>query len=92
MHEIKSIGVLQTAKVLGAIYLALAAFFGLAIGISILLRGHPGRAIFVIFIVPILYGGGSFLVTIIMCSIYNLVAAKLGGVEIELSPAQPKQP
>jgi len=92
MHEIKAIGVLQTAKVIGSLYLVVAASVGFIVGVAMLFRGHAGRALFVIFVVPILYGVGSFLVTAVMCWVYNLVAARLGGVELELSAPAAEQP
>jgi len=92
MHEIKAIGVLQTAKVMSAVYLAVAAAVAFIVGVGILFRGHAGRALFVIFVVPILYGVGSFLVLAVVCSVYNLVAARLGGVELELSAPPAPQP
>ncbi len=85
MHEIKSISALQAAKVSGAIYLIVAAVFGVIFAFSALVRGHPGRAILALIAFPILYAVGAFIVTAIFCFLYNEVARRIGGVEIELA-------
>ena len=88
MQQIKSFGVLQTSKVMGVIYF----FFGVLIAIAFMLRfavfrglHHPRVLIFFLF-VPLLYGVGGFVLTAVMCGIYNRVARRFGGIEIELAP------
>jgi hypothetical protein len=44
---------------------------------------HPG--LLKVMLLPILYGLGGFVVTAIFCWLYNAVAKRLGGIEIDLS-------
>lgn len=88
MQQIKSFGVLQTSKVMGVVDL----FIGVLVAIGFLLRRlthhgvhHPRLLVFFLFI-PIIYGVGGFLFTAIFCGIYNRVARRMGGIEIELAP------
>jgi hypothetical protein len=85
MHEIKSFGVMQTAKVMAVIYAILAAVIGFFLALSALFRGHPVRAILALFGLPILYGVFSFIFVAILCLLYNEIARRVGGVEIELN-------
>lgn len=88
MQQIKSFGVLQTSKVMGVVDF----FLGVLVAIGFLLRfatrhglHHPRVLVFIIF-VPILYGVGGFVITAIVCGIYNRVASRLGGIAIDLAP------
>jgi hypothetical protein len=85
MHEIKSISVLPAAKVSGAIYLIVAAVFGVIFAFGALVRGHPGRALLALIGFPVLYAVVAFIFTAIFCWLYNEVARRIGGVEIELA-------
>ncbi len=67
MHEIKSIEIFQTAKVIAALYTITAAIFGVFVAFMSLLHGHPGRAIMAIIFFPILYGIVSFIGTAFFC-------------------------
>jgi hypothetical protein len=89
MQQIKSFAVLQTSKVMGAVDF----FLGVLIAIGFMLRfamrhhdlQHPRVLLFFLF-VPILYGVGGFVITAVFCGIYNWVARRLGGIEIDLTP------
>ncbi len=88
MQQIKSFGVLQTSKVMGVIDF----FLGVLIAIGFMLRfvarhglHHPRVLVFFLF-VPVLYGVGGFVITAIFCGIYNRIASRLGGIEIERAP------
>jgi len=74
---------LQAAKLVGVLYVILGAigvpFFLLAVGDQIPL----GFAI----LIPLLYGLSGFIGTLVMCWLYNVLAARLGGVEVEVSEA-----
>ncbi len=85
MHEIRSFSVMQTAKVVGTIYLIVAALIGLFFALVTLVRGHPGRALLALIGIPILYGVIAFVFTAIFCLLYNEIARRIGGIEIELS-------
>jgi len=81
---------MSVAKMMGAMYvvvgLLLVPFFLLA-GIAIMATGKAGEAapmiVFAV-IAPAFYGGMGFVVGALMAWLYNLMAGKLGGVEVEL--------
>jgi hypothetical protein len=85
MHEIKSIGAMQGAKVGGAIYLIIAAVAGAGYALVMIFKGHPGQAMVALFGIPIFYGIVGFIFIGIFCLLYNAIARRIGGVEIELS-------
>lgn len=100
MQTIKSLGVLSVGKIMGILY----ALMGLLVAPVFLLFSAIGAlagqkesqmglvfaVIFTIF-VPIFYGGIGFIGGVIMAFLYNLIASRLGGIEIELqSPASPQ--
>ncbi len=85
MHEIRSISVMQTAKVVAAIYFIISAVIGLCLAVATLVRGHPGRALLALVGIPIFYGVIAFAFTAIFCWLYNEIARRIGGIEIELA-------
>ena len=88
MQQIKSFGVLQTAKVMGVVDLLIGILAALAFLLRFIAHHslhHPRVLLFVCF-VPILYGIGGFILTAIFCWIYNRVARRMGGIAIELAP------
>ena len=86
MQQIKSLGVLQTSKVLGALYFILGFLFAVAVMILSATtgkgRGHAG--VFFLVGAPIFYGSIGFVLTAIMCALYNAIARAIGGIELEL--------
>ena len=85
MHEIKSFKIFQTAKVVGVLY-AVMGFVEGAIVVIASLR-HPNRIpIFFSFGLPILFGVLGFILMVIACWLYNLIAARIGGIAFELVP------
>jgi hypothetical protein len=90
MQYLRRFGVGQTAKTMAALYLLVMAVIAvIAIPIVPLFRpdyGPLGGVGFVVFIViaPFLYAAIAFVMTAVVTSIYNLVASKVGGIEIEL--------
>jgi len=85
-QQIRRFGVLQTAKVVGAIYALLGLVF-VPVFLIISMRTPrqegvgPGLAL----ALPILYGVFGFIFAALGCAIYNLVAGLVGGVEVELA-------
>ena len=92
---IKRLGPLSFAKVTGVLY----GFFGLVAGCIfalIALAGgavgqKPGGPVFgalfgvgAIVLLPLLYGGLGFVMTLLMAAVYNGVARLVGGVEIQV--------
>jgi hypothetical protein len=85
MRQLKSFGVLQTATVAGVLYFAFGLIFGVLAAIVSIFTGHFGHAIFMLIVPPIGYGIAGFVFTAIMCALYNAVAERVGGIEINVS-------
>lgn len=93
MVKIKKIGVLSTAKLFGVLYV----FIGLIGGIFMSLFGVIGLAttpeipgiigivfgVGAIIFMPIIYGVMGFIGGAIMAWLYNLIASRVGGIEVE---------
>lgn len=86
MAQIKKFGVGQTAKVIAILYLIPTAIIMIPAGLIMLLFGGDdalgGGIMFMLS--PILYGLVSYVAIAIGCLIYNFVASKVGGIEIEI--------
>ncbi len=85
MHQIKSFGVIQTSKVIGALYFVLGLFSALIAAIFAVVAGGGSGLLFAIAL-PFLYGLVGFAGAAAMCGLYNWVAKYLGGIEIEVTP------
>ncbi len=86
MQQIKSFGVLQTSKVIAALYFVLGLCFAVIVVILSHL-GHRGpRHAGLLFLVgaPIFYGAVGFVLGALVCWLYNAIASRIGGIEIEL--------
>ena len=90
MQKVKRIGVLSLAKLLGILY----AIFGLIVGALFALLPLFGfnadeTGLFFgtvsIIIFPILYGIMGFIGGLITAFFYNLIAGKIGGLEVEIT-------
>ena len=96
MTEIKRVGVLSLAKIIGLIYTVIGLIVWLFMGCFMLIgvmaqpTETPAAAIvmlgFVCFI-PFFYGVMGFVGGAIIAAVYNLLASRIGGIEIELAPA-----
>ena len=96
MTEIKRVGVLSLAKIIGLIYTVIGLMIWLFMGCFMLIgvmaqpTETPAEAMvmlcFVCFI-PFFYGAMGFIGGAIIAALYNLVAGKIGGIEVELAPA-----
>jgi hypothetical protein len=93
MQRISSVGVLSCAKMLGVLYGCLALLFipifligGLAGMASQQTNGAIGGAVMLVcgILAPFLYGAIGFVFGAIGAWIYNLIAKRLGGIEIQL--------
>lgn len=93
---IRRINPASAAKIAGALY-ALVGLFGgaifslLSIGSAFAPQGQgplgPMEMMFgvaAIVALPIFYGVGGFVMTLIAAALYNLIAGRLGGIEIEV--------
>ena len=96
MTEIKRVGVLSLAKIIGLIYLVIGFMIWLFMGCFMLFglmaqpTETPAEAMvllcFVCFI-PFFYGFMGFAGGAIIAAVYNLLAGRIGGIEVELAPA-----
>ena len=89
MQQVKSFGVLQTAKFLAAMYFIMTAIFAIpfaVIGAIVsVIAGKPEGLFSLLFLAaPFFYAiiGGLF--GALACWLYNVVAARIGGIEIEI--------
>jgi hypothetical protein len=95
MQRIKSVGVLSCAKMLGVLYgcmglllLPFALIAGLASMATQQANSAIGGAAILAFgiLAPVIYGAMGFVFGAIGAWIYNLIAKRLGGIEIQLEP------
>lgn len=88
MRQIKSFGVLQTAKVMGAIYFFLGLLLVAIVLVLVPLRPrHLHQSPLLLLVAPVFYGVVGFIVTSIVCGLYNAIAKRIGGIEFEVSDA-----
>jgi hypothetical protein len=90
--KIQKIGVVSAAKIYGIILTAIGFFIGVIIGVISLLGGLMGAPMmgggpgmmgpFMFIFLPIMYGTLGFVIGGAIALIYNLVAKKLGGLEV----------
>ena len=91
MHEIKSFRIFQTARVIAVLYLIVGFIEGTILAFVFAHSPHPrphpvlGTLFFLVGL-PILFGVMGFIALVIMCWLYNIVAARLGGIAFELTP------
>lgn len=98
MVQIKRIGIKQTAKVFAIFYFLISLTFILPMALITLLlpiffgslsgqkSGFSGATLGGVFLLlmPLLYAAIGFVMVAITAFIYNLIAKRIGGVEIEL--------
>jgi len=93
MHEIKSVGVLSVAKIMGLLYGCMGLLFApvfLLFGLlgSLVGQGRSPLAgvfgVVLAILMPVLYGVMGFIFAAIGALLYNLCAKLVGGFELEL--------
>ncbi|OIR21881.1 MAG: hypothetical protein BET99_05610 [Marine Group III euryarchaeote CG-Epi2] len=84
--QVSRISIYQNAKFLAVIYMPIGLIYSL-IGIVFLLRGGDYFRLtgFIFLLSPIWISGLIFIIHVIMATIYNFIASKIGGVEFELT-------
>jgi len=86
MKQIKKFKVSQTAKVMALLYLVISAVILIPVGLFTLATGGKTKEgipwLFIIFL-PLIYAAISFILVALTCFVYNFIAARIGGVEIE---------
>ncbi|HEY6299887.1 MAG TPA: hypothetical protein VIW95_09615 [Candidatus Binatus sp.] len=88
MHEIKSFRIFQTAKVIAVLYLIFGFVEGAILTIVFAHRPHPHPLLGILLSLiglPILFGVVGFIFLAIGCWLYNIVAARIGGIAFELT-------
>ena len=88
MKRIKKFGVAQTAKVVATIYGVMALIFVIPMMIFGSFSGvTPFGGSYVMLLMPLAYWVLTFIMTAIGCFVYNIIAEKTGGIEIEVEVA-----
>jgi hypothetical protein len=95
---INRVGPLSIAKLAGMLYVILGLIFGAIISLIALAGGtapnsdEPGAAVMgaifgagAVIVLPLLYGGMGFVMTLLMAALYNVTARIVGGVQIDVS-------
>src|ERR1700722_3216519 len=86
--QISRISIRQTAKVVGAVHAVLASPLLLLGIIRLSIRSTPIASEVSpiwLFLLPFIYALGAYILALMMCLIYNLVAGYFGGVEYTTS-------
>lgn len=87
MHEIRSIGVLSAAKIMGAVYFVFGEIVAVFVALQALLHGHLIRAIVALIFVGAIQGLIGFVASAVLCWLFNQIAGRIGGIEVEVLPA-----
>jgi hypothetical protein len=95
---INRVGPVSVAKLAGMLYAILGLIFGAIISLIALAGGmtansdEPGAAVMgaifgagAVIVLPILYGGLGFVMTLLMAALYNVTARIVGGVQVDVS-------
>jgi hypothetical protein len=89
MHEIKSFKIFQTAKVIAVLYVIFGFVEGAIATVVFAHHPHPHPLVGTLLMLigfPILFGVVGFIFLVISCWLYNIVAARIGGITFELVP------
>ena len=92
---VRRVGPVSCAKVAGVVYAILGLVFGGVISLvalaGMVVAGDGGPRMFpgmfgaaAVVVLPVLYGCLGFVMTLILAALYNLVAAAVGGIEVDL--------
>ena len=94
---VKRLEPMSVAKIAAALYgiigLVVGGIFALVSLVGGALSDNSTGAVFAfafgvggLVVFPVLYGGIGFLMSLLMAALYNVIAGKIGGVEIQLEP------
>ena len=89
MAQIRSIGIFQAAKFMGVLYAAGTAIIAIPVAIVGVIyaaaSGKPEAYAMLLFVVaPVFYGALGFVSAGLGAWIYNQLAARIGGIEIDI--------
>lgn len=92
---IRRVGPLSCAKIVGALYAALGLIIGAVVSLIAAVGGFASDSndfafaaafgVGAIVFFPLLYGGLGFLSTLIVTWLYNMTAAVVGGIELDVA-------
>ena len=80
--QLVNISPIQTAKVLAVLYFVISLPFILIMAIPVLMSPASTMPLLVLLAMPFFYLAIGFISTLIGAAIYNLVASKIGGIEV----------
>lgn len=102
MYQVRRVGVLSLAKIMGTVYGVLALIFipiFLLVAMAGMISGEKEAAlggvamIFLAVLMPVFYAVFGFLFGALAAWIYNLIAGRIGGIELDLqAPAATPEP
>ena len=81
--QIVQVSILQSAKVMAALYFVISIPFALLMMIPAMLSPSPGMSVGMLILMPVFYTIFGFLFSLFGAWIYNLVAARIGGFEFQ---------
>lgn len=82
-RQITRVSVGQTSMVIASLYFVVAIVIAIIAFIAVSVTGANTFSPLLILLFPIIYGIVIWLVFALMLSVYNMVAARIGGVEFE---------
>lgn len=86
MCEIRSFNILFTAKVIGFMYGTMAMIFAVYYSGTQLMHGNLSNALLGIVLIPAFATASGFLMTAFEVWVYNELAARFGGIRIDIAP------
>ena len=79
--QIVNVSIAQTAKVAAALYFVISLPLVAIMMLTTLVTGQGGIGMFFMILLPVFYVIFGFIFTAIAAWLYNLVAARIGGIE-----------
>lgn len=79
--NIRSFSVVQTSKIVAVLYFVLSLLFIPFLLTAFLANPQMSKGAWFLVLAPFAYGIMGFVITAIMCLIYNLLAKWIGGIE-----------
>ena len=87
--QIKSINPFQAAKLLAAMYIAIGVIFIPLVILGDMISPNSEVSIDASLLAPFEYAAGAFLLVPILCWLYNIIAERIGGIEVTLGEVEP---
>lgn len=86
---LRAIGPFQAGKLGGLLYAILGAFL-MPVGLAVFLMGGKNRVAGLFFLAaPVFYGVIGFGTAVLFAYLYNLLASRVGGLEVEVEEPEP---